>query len=185
MSNQIRISAKNLGALAMPDFCPRCFWLKLRMENKLPFQIFPGIFSSIDLYTKNIVHGWFDNHGCCPSWLSELGEIKGYINPPHYSKFKIVDKEKTEIRWQSEWFGKFDLGDIIGYSLIPNKPKKKKEEPTPDFDEPERLIRARLQEAPSPSSVFALPPPERKNVIGCAPFGGHVSDVCHLLIPIV
>jgi len=27
--------------------------------------------------------------------------------------FTIVDKEKTEIRWQSEWFGKFDLSDII------------------------------------------------------------------------
>jgi tyrosyl-tRNA synthetase len=27
--------------------------------------------------------------------------------------FKIVDKQKTEIRWQSEWFGKFDLSDII------------------------------------------------------------------------
>ena len=27
--------------------------------------------------------------------------------------FKIVDKKKTEIRWQSEWFGKFDLGDVI------------------------------------------------------------------------
>ena len=27
--------------------------------------------------------------------------------------FKIVDKKKTEIRWQSEWFGKFDLSDII------------------------------------------------------------------------
>jgi len=27
--------------------------------------------------------------------------------------FKIVDKKKTEIRWQSEWFGKFDLSDVI------------------------------------------------------------------------
>ena len=27
--------------------------------------------------------------------------------------FKIVDKEKTEVRWQSEWFGEFTLGDII------------------------------------------------------------------------
>jgi len=95
MNTQIRISAKNLGALAMPNFCPRCFWLKLRMENKLPFQTFPGIFSSIDSYTKNIVHGWFDTHGCCPSWLSELGDIKGYINPPHFSKFQIVDKENN------------------------------------------------------------------------------------------
>jgi len=27
--------------------------------------------------------------------------------------FKIVDKEKTEIRWQSEWFDKFTLADVI------------------------------------------------------------------------
>ena len=27
--------------------------------------------------------------------------------------FKIVDKDKTEVRWQSEWFGKFGLADVI------------------------------------------------------------------------
>ncbi|MCJ7744479.1 MAG: tyrosine--tRNA ligase, partial [Dehalococcoidales bacterium] len=27
--------------------------------------------------------------------------------------FKIVDKGRTEVRWQSEWFGKFGLGDIF------------------------------------------------------------------------
>jgi tyrosyl-tRNA synthetase len=27
--------------------------------------------------------------------------------------FKVVDKTKTEVRWQSEWFGKFDLADVI------------------------------------------------------------------------
>jgi tyrosyl-tRNA synthetase len=27
--------------------------------------------------------------------------------------FKIVDKAKTEVRWQSEWFGKFTLADVI------------------------------------------------------------------------
>ena len=27
--------------------------------------------------------------------------------------FKIVDKEKTEVRWQSEWFDKFTLSNII------------------------------------------------------------------------
>ncbi|MDD4873699.1 MAG: tyrosine--tRNA ligase [Dehalococcoidales bacterium] len=27
--------------------------------------------------------------------------------------FKIVDKEKTEVRWQSEWFGNFNLADVI------------------------------------------------------------------------
>ena len=52
MSQQIRISAKHLGQLALADFCPRCFWIRLRCADKLPFQIFPGVFASIDSYTK-------------------------------------------------------------------------------------------------------------------------------------
>lgn len=93
MSEQIRISAKNLGAVALPNFCPRCFWLKLRLRNRLPYQIFPGIFSSIDAYTKHVVHGWFDAHGSPPPWLAELGDIVGYCEPPHWSRFNIVDKK--------------------------------------------------------------------------------------------
>ncbi len=27
--------------------------------------------------------------------------------------FKVVDKDKTEVCWQSEWFGKFNLADVI------------------------------------------------------------------------
>lgn len=27
--------------------------------------------------------------------------------------FKVVDKDKTEVRWQSEWFGKFKLEDVF------------------------------------------------------------------------
>ena len=27
--------------------------------------------------------------------------------------FKIVDRDRTEVRWQSEWFNKFTLGDVI------------------------------------------------------------------------
>ena len=27
--------------------------------------------------------------------------------------FKVVDRDKTEIRWQNEWFGRFDLSDVI------------------------------------------------------------------------
>lgn len=89
---QIRISAKNLGALALPEMCPRCFWIKLQMQNRLPYQIFPGIFSSIDSYTKNIVHSFFDNNKKAPLWMKQLGKFKGYLPPPHYSKYFIVDE---------------------------------------------------------------------------------------------
>ncbi len=93
MSERIRISAKNLGAVALANFCPRCFWIKLRMENKLPYQIFPGIFSSLDSYNKLIIHRWFDKYKKAPIWLHQLGPLVGYQEPPHYSKFNIVDQE--------------------------------------------------------------------------------------------
>ena len=95
MASQIRISAKNLGALALPDFCQRCFWIRMHVQDKLPYQIFPGIFSSIDSYGKRLVHGWFDRHRTPPAWLSSLGDIRGYVNPPHYSKFFVLDSETS------------------------------------------------------------------------------------------
>jgi PD-(D/E)XK nuclease superfamily len=92
MAEPARISAKTLGELAMPDFCPRCFWIKQRAKN-LPYRIFPGIFSSIDSYGKKIVQGWFDRHGAPPAWLAGLGDIRGYVPPPHHSKFQTRDAE--------------------------------------------------------------------------------------------
>jgi PD-(D/E)XK nuclease superfamily len=89
------ISAKTLGQLALPGYCPRCFWLSMNAD-RLPFQIFPGIFSAIDSYGKNVVHGWFDRHGKPPAWLAPLGEIRTYKDPPHYSKFGVLD-QKNEI----------------------------------------------------------------------------------------
>jgi hypothetical protein len=89
---QLRISAKNLGAFALPDFCPRCAWISLHVKN-LPFQIFPGIFSSIDAYNKRIVHSYFDKYNQAPEWLHELGELTGYVNPPSWHTFQVLDPE--------------------------------------------------------------------------------------------
>jgi len=88
------ISAKTLGQLALPGYCPRCFWLAMNAD-KLPFQIFPGIFSAIDSYSKNIVHGWFDRHGKPPAWLEPLGLIRTYRVPPHFTKFSVLDEENA------------------------------------------------------------------------------------------
>ncbi|HJX12276.1 MAG TPA: tyrosine--tRNA ligase [Dehalococcoidales bacterium] len=61
-------------------------------------------------------------------WTAQIGDPSGVSatrkmltadevksNAETYMKqfFKIVDKDRTEVRWQSEWFGKFDLGDVI------------------------------------------------------------------------
>jgi hypothetical protein len=89
----IRISGKNLGAYAMPDACERCLWCKLKLSHRLPFSVFPGIFSSIDVYTKNVVHACIDRPDMIFKYLLPLGKIAGYIEPPHYSSFNTFDPE--------------------------------------------------------------------------------------------
>ncbi len=61
-------------------------------------------------------------------WTAQIGDPSGasvtrpmlsaeqvQINAQTYMEqfFKVVDKEKTEVKWQSEWFGKFSLADVI------------------------------------------------------------------------
>jgi tyrosyl-tRNA synthetase len=61
-------------------------------------------------------------------WTAQIGDPSGTsvtrpmlsveqvrANAETYMKqfFKVVDKERTEVRWQSEWFGKFTLADVI------------------------------------------------------------------------
>lgn len=77
----LRISAKDLGALKLDGFCPRCFWIERHM--KLPYQSpFPGIFSSIDSYTKKMVRLHLERTGKLPAWLTGIGRISGTVDKP-------------------------------------------------------------------------------------------------------
>lgn len=87
----IRISGKNLSAVLMPDFCPRCFWIKNNL--KVPWQIFPGIFSTIDSYTKKMVHFYFEMTGNMPPWIPEVKDAIGLAKCLHWSKFQRFDKK--------------------------------------------------------------------------------------------
>ncbi|MCL2149672.1 MAG: tyrosine--tRNA ligase [Dehalococcoidia bacterium] len=61
-------------------------------------------------------------------WTAQIGDPTGqsvtrpmltaeqvHANAQTYMEqfFKIVDKSRTEVRWQSEWFGKFSLADVL------------------------------------------------------------------------
>lgn len=92
----IRISAKNLAGLHLVDSCKRCFWLKLKMRFHLPFQIFPGIFSSIDSYTKRVTSCYFQPYHKMPPWLRKFGAFSHLCTVPHWSVFNVVD-DSTEI----------------------------------------------------------------------------------------
>ncbi len=84
------ISAKDLGSFAVKNACRRCLWLRLHVKP-FPYQIFPGIFSSIDSYNKRVVNSYFSREGNTPPWLASLGGVTHCVEPPHYSKFSLTD----------------------------------------------------------------------------------------------
>jgi PD-(D/E)XK nuclease superfamily len=90
MDHSMRISGKKLGALAMPDFCERCFWIKMHMKGEPPFALFPQIFTHIDRYTKRVVHSYLEEHKAAPPWLAELGDIVDFIDPPGSAQFQMM-----------------------------------------------------------------------------------------------
>lgn len=87
----VRVSGKNLGALAQPDCCLACYWHRLKLRFSAPWSFFPGIFSTFDVYTKRVVHGCFDRTGGPPPWLADLNVV-GYVKPPHFSRFSLIDE---------------------------------------------------------------------------------------------
>ncbi len=85
-----QISGKNLGALALEDACERCFWIKTRIKWNTPFSIFPGIFSTIDSYTKHVIEDYLECNQFSLPWLKSLGPLARVL--PGYSpkKFRLV-----------------------------------------------------------------------------------------------
>ena len=88
----LTISGGDLGYYASSRFCRRCAWVRLHVKP-LPYQSFPGIFSSIDRYNKLVVNSYFERHGSLPSWLGGLGKVEASINPPHWSAYSILDAD--------------------------------------------------------------------------------------------
>jgi hypothetical protein len=89
--SDLSISAKNLGYLAMPDACPRCFWIKT--HTKLPYQIFPGIFSSIDSYTKKVTNLNHSKHKKLPTWIEAFCGHGVPLDVPGYSRFCVCHRQ--------------------------------------------------------------------------------------------
>ncbi len=86
---QIRISAKNLGELLLSSFCPRCFWIKRHVKT-LPYQIFPGVFSSIDSYSKKITGHYYGKHRELMRWFVESKLVGKPLDVPHHSVYAFL-----------------------------------------------------------------------------------------------
>jgi hypothetical protein len=91
----------------------------------LPYQIFPGIFSSLDSYQKKVIHQYIDRNEKLPQWLSTLGEIQGYKPCPSSRKFRVLDKDTNILltgRWMIYFF--YRTGRILSWIIrLPNSQK--------------------------------------------------------------
>ena len=110
----LTISATELGSYAGFRFCLRCAWIRMHVKP-LPWQGFPGIFSSIDRYTKQVVVGHLQREGRLPSWMAPAfyadgGEVVEHFDPPHWSRFKATD-ETTGVTLRGEADAIFRLAD--------------------------------------------------------------------------
>ena len=82
------ISVSRLAEVAMPGFCPRCFWIKLKMGWELPFQRpMPGVFRDIDQYVKNVVRTHYKEKGALPQWFPHLGKVTKLEKTPGWRDF--------------------------------------------------------------------------------------------------
>jgi len=117
----LRISAKNLGAFAIEDACPRCLWHKLRMQQKLPYQIFPGIFSTIDSFSKRITHLHFEATNELPPWLTKVGINGNPLPSMHYSRFQSITQEGVQLTGVPDEIIKLKDGTM---AIIDNKTAK-------------------------------------------------------------
>ena len=89
----MRISAKNLGILALPDCCPRCFWMRAKLGWKSPWSIMPGIFSSIDGFSKRAILAYFEKKGHFPPWIAGRWADVRPLKSLHHSTFRLTDPE--------------------------------------------------------------------------------------------
>ena len=126
----LAISARTLGALALDDFCPRCFWISLHTKGNLPYQIpMPGIFGSIAGYVPKLVHSVFDKRKRLPKWYPEIGKVKSYVPSAelHWKRFFAVD-QTTNINLRGVPDDIFQLQDrsfhIVDYKTSKATPKQ-------------------------------------------------------------
>ena len=159
---EFTISATELGSYAGFGFCLRCAWIRMHVKS-LPWQGFPGIFSSIDRYTKLVIVNHLAREGLLPPWMAGIGDAREYIDPPHWSKFKAED-ENTGVTLRGEADAIFRLSDgtcaIIDY---------KTSRYNPDHRSQHRAYRAQLNGYAWIGQRLDLPPVSRLALVYMEP----------------
>jgi CRISPR/Cas system-associated exonuclease Cas4 (RecB family) len=116
----MNISVSRLAVVARPNFCPRCFWIKLKMGWELPFVMpMPGVFRDIDRHVKNVVRTHYEQKGVLPQWFPYLGEVTKLEKDPKWRDFHFTHSQ-LGITFRGEMDEILQL-DGYGYHIVDYK----------------------------------------------------------------
>lgn len=112
----IKLSIKNLASFALADNCPRCAWVKHLLGYKIPYAIFPGVFSTIDSHCKKICDLHYSAFDKLPQWLETRFPGFKPLKAPHYTKM-VLKLGEIETRGSTDYILEKD-GELV---VIDNK----------------------------------------------------------------
>jgi len=163
------ISVKDLAALNLPNFFPRCFWIE-RHIWPFPRVPFPGIFLVLDAVGKKSIYNYFSKKKKLPDWLkiNEVVDVK--IGVGDLLKFKVFHKS-------TGWYltGQPDL--IFGlndgtFQILDLKTARY----TPRQDEFLPQYYAQLNGYAYLAPYFGIKPISKLSLVYCEPMGELVND---------
>lgn len=65
--------------------------MRAKLAWKSPWAIMPGIFSSIDAFSKRVILAYFEKNGHFPPWIAGRWSDARPLPTPHHSTFRLRD----------------------------------------------------------------------------------------------
>jgi len=103
MSEELRISARNLGTFNLPSFCPACLKYLLHLRFRPPYNISAGLFGDAESCQKAILGYYLDKDGCLPKEFEPFCDCVARTEcSKHHSKFRATHKSGVLLTGQPD-----------------------------------------------------------------------------------
>lgn len=98
MSTSISITPRNLGNIALPSFCPKCFKILYHIKFHAPFTFGASIFGDSQACQEAIIGHYLEENGCLPKQFAPFCDCTSRTEcSKHWSKFRYQYKSGVEL----------------------------------------------------------------------------------------
>lgn len=121
----LRISPKRLGLILLLTFCPACFWFKLRLRFRMPFDMFGGaIFRQLEQAEMAIFGHLLGQKGGLPKEFGPFRDIDGRVEfPRDWRKFQYSPQSNVVLYGEPDEIVSLSSGGIAVLDHKTARPK--------------------------------------------------------------